>query len=104
MSGAGGGTTGWGEGPAGDACEMNFPTQLGSPDPGAIGAVRAGMELDIQLNETGPSINAMIGNQRVGSVVDRVPALLRCIREGNRYVAVVDGIIGGQVEVTVRNI
>jgi len=105
MSGGGGGTsTGWGEGPAGDPCNMNFPTQLGNPSPAAIAAVHEGLELRIELNEAGPSINAMNGDQRVGSIVDRVPALLRCIREGNEYLAVVDRVVGGQVEVTVRNI
>ncbi len=54
------------------------------------------------LDEQAPSIRAERDGQRVGSIAARVPTLIRCIRAGHAYEAVVDAVDGGAIAVTVR--
>ena len=62
-----------------------------------------GERLGVLLDEEGPSIQVVRAGVRVGSIGDRVPTLVRCIRAGEEYEAVVKAIDGGDVLVTVRN-
>jgi hypothetical protein len=85
-----------------DDCDLNFETHLANPDPEQVEKVAVGDKLAVVLDEEGPSIRAERAGARVGSIADRVPTLVNCIRAGNQYEAEVEAAEGGDVKVTVR--
>jgi hypothetical protein len=104
MSSGGGGDTPirWGEG-GGDDCDLRFETELLNPDPSEIASLMADSPLRIELDEQRMSILATSNGQRVGSIGNNVPVLVRCIRAGNQYLGRVVTIDGGRVVVAISH-
>ena len=105
MSGGGGGGSFQ---PADDgvACgRLTFEAALASPQPTAVAGLNVGEILAVQLQQppgSGPFIAAVDDSgQIVGSLIDRVAELLRCIQSGYTYTAEVLRISGGSVRVRV---
>jgi hypothetical protein len=85
-------------------CDLDFPTHLTNPDPVEVAGLSVGDRLVVDLDESGPSIRALREGRRVGAITSHVPVLVRCILKGYQYEAIVDGIDGGDVAVTIRNL
>jgi hypothetical protein len=87
-------------------CEIVERVPLNSPQSAVVTHLRVGLVLDVVLLKGPPqSLVAQIPNagQVAGSLTPKsLVRLLRCIREGNVYVADVLAIKGGFVEVEIR--
>lgn len=106
MSGGGTSRDGGGFGGAGGSTEvpcsqLTFRARLQSPQPQVVTLLRSGDELDIVLTDD-PAVQAISSHGLAGHITTRLPDLLRCINSGFAFVAVVDDVNGGSVEVTVR--
>lgn len=98
MSGSGNPTeTTWAGNGGGDECDFELETTLRAPEPDGVAAIAKGQKLDVVLDEDKPAIEVMKGTQRVGSIVERVPRFVNCIRQGAKYVAEVVSIDEGNV-------
>jgi len=91
-----------GSGPTSEPCDrLTFRARLQSPRPEVVPLLRSGDELDIVLTDD-PAVQAISSHGLAGHITTRLPDLLRCINSGFAFVAVVDDVNGGNVEVTVR--
>lgn len=107
MSGGGSsGGPGGGFGPRDDRTpcdQLRFKTSIASPQP-AADALNVGDVLQVVLR-SGPRvvIHLVDGDGNVvGSLITRIPDLLRCIQDGFSYEAEVEGIDGGDIQLDVR--
>lgn len=102
------GTVGGGGGAGGDPdlCDIVETAALNSLQPGAVGALKVGDILTVNLNRSGPNPVVEIlgpGGQRVGALTHRGHVrIIGCIDQGRAYVAVVLSIRGGAVEVRIE--
>lgn len=103
MSGGGGYGPGAGGGSSGTPCEgLIFEAPLQSPKPAVIAKLNAGDTLEVVSKaKDGPVIVRHKTFGEAGSLVSRLPDLLRCIDSGTTYKAVILSIDGGQVRVRV---
>jgi hypothetical protein len=103
MSGSGGDTPpSWGEGGTAAECDFTLETVLRAPDPAGVAAVAVGEQLDVRVDLDKPAVEVMKANQRVGSIVERVPRFVACDRKGVAFRAEVITIEGGNVTVRTR--
>lgn len=111
MSGSGGGGGGGfgGGGPQIDVvtnCEIVERTQVNSPKAVAITHINANDVLTVELVTEGgqPVLVAVTGSgERVGSLTPpHLAELIRCIRSGHTFIAVVLRIVGGICQVEIR--
>jgi hypothetical protein len=110
MSGSGGGGGGGGGGglppstPKFDCSTLFIKTTLNSPDPGIVKKLRKGQKLQVTAKALeGPVYAVTEEGKTAGSITDRqLHQLLQCIAEGFVYVAIVQAIAGGRVDVEVR--
>jgi translation initiation factor IF-1 len=58
--------------------------------------------LVVVVDEAKPAVEVMAGDQRVGSIVERVPKFVACTRAGNKYRAEVRTVEGDVVSVATR--
>ncbi|AMQ92946.1 hypothetical protein [Aggregatibacter actinomycetemcomitans] len=87
------------------SCELlQKSTQLISPQPKTIESLLIGDRLTLQINkqEGFTSIEAYKNDDRAGGIV--LPQLLTCMENGHKYIAIVESIIEGQVQVSIKHI
>ena len=87
------------------SCELlQKSTQLISPQPKTIESLLIGDRLTLQINkqEGFTSIEAYKNDDRAGGIV--FPQLLTCMENGHKYIAIVESIIEGQVQVSIKHI
>jgi hypothetical protein len=103
-SGSGGGTPP----PVELDCEkLTFDAEIASPQPRVIGTLKVGSKLGIEIDVAGGR-NRIVLKTRDGSVAGalisgRIPELLRCLQQGESFVAEVMKIDGGDIRVRVRH-
>lgn len=108
MSGAGGGGGGGGGGfspPSGTDCQLLvLRTTLNSPDHSVVSTLKKGSELDIEVTgKRGPVVvKDSLGNIAGSITSQQLLDLIKCIDDGNIYVAIVRDISGGKVDVEIR--
>jgi len=81
--------------------ELTFSARLQSPQAGVVALLSPGDELSIELTDD-PVVQAVSQHGLAGHITKRLPDLIRCINLGQIYIAVVDLVDGGNVEVTVE--
>lgn len=107
MSGGGGsGGPGGGFGPSDDRTpcdQLIFQTSIASPQPAADN-LEVGDVLQVVLTSTPRVVINLVdrNGDLVGSLITRIPDLLRCIQDGFSYEAHVKEIDGGDFQVEVR--
>jgi hypothetical protein len=109
MSGSGGGGGGGGGGPEIDVapnCEIVERTQLNSPKAISIGHIKVQDILSVKLVTEGGQpvlIAETTTGERAGSLTPtHLAELIRCIRTGHAYIAVVIRMVGGLCQVEIR--
>lgn len=98
-------TTG-GTGGGHDACPIQFETILGSPDPDVIDDLEVGDLLDVRsIDEPVRGvIFVTLDGSRAGALTREIATMRRCLSEGVPYEAEVLRVLGGSVNVLVRQI
>lgn len=89
----------------GTSCdELTFEADLASPKEEAVSQLAEGDILDVLLERVGeaPIVNVRVNGDLVGSLVSHLPELIRCLQEGNDFVAEIKEIDDGKVSVEVR--
>jgi hypothetical protein len=106
MSGSGGGGGGGGGGgPSKIDCSMLiFRTTLNSPKPAVVGTLKKGYALEVKAKATrGPVVVVTSSGDEAGSITGgHLIRLMECLAEDYSYVAIVQSIKSGQVEVEIR--
>ncbi len=102
-SGAGGGGSTSGGPTSEESCEnVNFRTTVSNPNIPAIQKTSLGQPLIIKSDGSRPLV--MNDNDEVcGTITKEASRLVKCIRQGYRFVAVVLVVDGGAFEVRVQN-
>jgi hypothetical protein len=112
MSGSNSGRT-HGDGGGGGGGEEQFNcltlverTYLNSAVPAVVAALAVGSELEVSLRQQGDT-DVLLALDASGAVAgsltpSRLPRFLSCIREGVRYVAVIQEKDGGRIRVEIR--
>jgi hypothetical protein len=106
---SGGGGSG-GMGPVGPQVDqpcgaLQFETSLASPRAEVVATLTEGEVLTLELQPAGGGRNmiAALANGKVaGGITDRTPDLIRCIQDGFDFVAEINRIDGGWVELSVH--
>jgi hypothetical protein len=100
VGGGGGVAPGWPPSDPGTKCdELSFQTKLASPDPKVVANLIQNDILDIKLQNG--IIVAVHHTGVAGSIIENIPALLRCLQLNNKYKGLIIGISGGMVDVEV---
>ena len=106
MSGGGGGGGGGSSPRPPDCGSLILRTHLNSPQPAVVRTLRARQVLQVQLQQSvGRTIVVALtaSGQVAGSITGAgLGMLIQCLRDGHDFVAVVENVAGGSVEVTVR--
>lgn len=101
MSGPGGGPPiGPPIDPGTNCDELTFKTKLASPDASIVSKLKIGDVLNVQIHNKAIAVVHMAGV--AGSIIENVPALLRCLQQDYKFMAVIEAISGGVVEIEVR--
>lgn len=109
MSGSNSGRS-YGDGGGGeeqfDCLTLVERTFLNSANPVVVGALAVGAELEVSLSQQG-DIDVLLALDPAGAVAgsltpSRLPRFLKCIRDGVRYVAVIQEKDGGRIRVEIR--
>ena len=89
-----------------DPCgNLAFESTLDSPEPAVVEQLAIGTELSLVLvdDEGVPLVEARTDDdQTAGTITDELPDLLPCLEAGWEYLAVVERIDGGLIEVRIR--
>lgn len=103
MSGSGGGSSTW-DTPVGSCERLVIETQLSSPQPAAIGALKVGDVLEIALQQSGTVavVVALANGTMVGGIAATSLNQLRdCIVGGSIYQATIIAINGAQIRIRI---
>lgn len=111
MSGSGGGggddwrpNDGPGQGEGVGICAVTERTVLNSPNAAVIATLGIGSMLDVRLETAPTRLVAQAPSGAIAGAITttRLVTFIRCIGEGNVYVAEVLSISGGRVDVEIR--
>ncbi len=97
----GGSTSGGGPATATPCDQLTFKARLQSPQPTVVALLNLGDELAVELTSD-PVVRAVSPKGVAGHITTRLPELIACINSGHEYIAVVDVVDDGNIEVTVR--
>ena len=105
MSGSGGVLPVWGAfvGELTNCDDLRFETNLASPVEEVVERLVGGAELVVSLEEgvVQPVVVARLEDDEVGSIVERLRDLIRCLQMGRSFVAIVRTVDDGIVRVEV---
>jgi hypothetical protein len=106
MSGGGSGGGGWEPRPP-DCESFILRTHLNSPQAGVVRTLQVGQILEVQLQQQGGGRVIVVAVTAAGQVAGSITGtglglLIQCLQDGHDFVAVVENVTGGSVEVTIR--
>lgn len=83
---------------------LSFETHIHSPIPAELAKLKIGDVLDIAVSRIASTVTLQLLNQGsvVGGLIDRAPAIKRCIEKGFNYTATVRAINGAAVTIFVQ--
>lgn len=96
---------GYGEGPRKEQqCEnIEFDTQLFSPDPKVVSNIKRGDELQIELGSGRKSLVVVFKGQLAGTLLGKyLIQLIDCIDKGYIFIAIVKNIEGGNCNLKIK--
>lgn len=90
-----------------DCARLSLDAEVASPQPRVVARLTVGELLSVELDQTGGRPRIIVrtsNNDVVGALLSsRLPALLRCLQQGEDFAAEVTLIAGGDVRVKVRH-